>query len=199
MTDWPHVTLVIRSYQRIPAMLELAEVCLEQDYDRFDVLVIEQSPEQRRQYREELNVISRSPKLRILEYEPLGPARARNEAIKQATGDILLFMDDDDLPLRTDSIRAHAKNFVDPDCVAVTGREVHSREEDPTAYNTERNRRLCLRYTFLKIPRARTRHTTRVTGVTCLQGTNTSIRRSALLRAAPAAWLKAWVRPRAGE
>jgi glycosyltransferase involved in cell wall biosynthesis len=176
-------TVVIRSHKRISYMLEIVDVCLKQDYPNFEVLIIEQSEEQREQYRAQLEELKRDQRVRIYEYGSLGPSRARNEAVKHARGEILVFVDDDDLPLGTEWLSSHMANFDDDLCIASSGRQVLSTDEDPTPFNTEKNRRNCLRYTFFKMPQARVRHTARVVGITAIHGTNSAIRKSAIQRA----------------
>lgn len=178
----PSVSVVIRSYNRIEACLELLEAVLAQDYPEFEVVVIEQSTEITAEQKARLDELGRDLRLRVIFHPPLGAARARNTGWRQAKNEIVLFMDDDDLPLHRDWIRRHAENFRDPNCIGVTGREVRSPDEDPTPFNTRRDYAKCLRYSFLKMPRGRTRHTRRIQGVTALQGGNTSIRRSVLER-----------------
>ncbi|MEY4544203.1 MAG: hypothetical protein RL685_398 [Pseudomonadota bacterium] len=179
----PFVSVAIRSYQRLPQLIELVKHVQQQDYPCFEVVVIEQTPSQREAHRAALSELSADPRVRILEYAPLGAGAARDEAARQARGEIVLFIDDDDLPIGTGWIRAHADNYADPQCMAVSGRHVFDLEEDPLLHDTPRNRRLCLRYSFLKMPRGRVRHGTRIHGVTQLAGTNASVRKSAVLRA----------------
>jgi glycosyltransferase involved in cell wall biosynthesis len=181
--ELPLVTVAIRSYRRLPYLLELVSRLQAQEYPRFEVVVIEQSVAEREAYRSRLAALSRDPRVRILEYPALGAGAARDEAAKQARGEVVLFIDDDDLPIGAGWIQAHALNYADPDCMAVSGRHVFAEPEDPTRYNTARNRRLCLRYSWLKMPRARLRHSMRIEGVTQVAGTNASIRRSAIERA----------------
>jgi glycosyltransferase involved in cell wall biosynthesis len=178
----PFVSVAVRSYRRLPFLLELLERVLAQDYPRFEVVVIEQSVDEREAYRARLEAVARDARVRILEYPPLGAGRARNEAARQARGDIVLFLDDDDLPLGSDWIAAHARNYEDPRCIAVSGRHVVDEAKDPSHYDTQRNHRLCLRYSWLKFPRGRTYHSRRIVGVTQVAGTNASIRRSAIER-----------------
>jgi glycosyltransferase involved in cell wall biosynthesis len=180
---FPFVTVIIRSYRRIPQMLELLEAVRAQDYPNFEIVVIEQTQDGRQAYQQQFEEARRDPRVRILEFPPLGPAPARNEAVHHAHGEILLFMDDDDLPLHSDWISCHAANYADPKCVAVSGREVRERDEDPTPHNTEANYRQCLRYTWLKMPRARVRHTRRIEGVDLVRGGNASLRKDAIERA----------------
>jgi glycosyltransferase involved in cell wall biosynthesis len=179
----PFVSVVIRSHNRLESMIELAQMCQKQDYEPFEILIIEQSDESLRdKFEGELASLSTDTRVKILYFGRLGPAGARNVAIPHAKGEILIFIDDDDIPADTNWIKNHVKNFQNPNCVAVTGREFVEGEEGPSIHNTEKNYRLCLRYSFLKMPRARTRHTRRLTGVTALQGTNAAIRKEIIER-----------------
>lgn len=178
----PFVSVVVRSYRRLPCLLELLERLQAQVYPSFEIVVIEQTSDEREAYRARLDACARDARVRILEYPPLGAGRARNEAARQARGDIVLFLDDDDLPIGTDWIAAHASNYHDPLCIAVSGRHVVDPARDATSYDTQRNHRLCLRYSWLKFPRGRTYHSRRIVGVTQVAGTNASIRRSAIER-----------------
>ena len=178
----PFVSVAVRSYRRLPSLMELLERLQAQTYPRFEIVVIEQSIGERDAYRSRLEAFALDARVRILEYPPLGAGRARNEAARQARGDIVLFLDDDDLPIGTDWIAAHAKNYDDPQCVAVSGRHVVDEAKHPSHYDTQRNHRLCLRYSWLKFPRGRTYHSRRIVGVTQVAGTNASIRRSAIER-----------------
>jgi len=183
-SDTPlRVSVAIRSFCRLPALIELVTSLLTQDYPDFEIVVIEQSPDQRAAYQHELSLLAQDPRVRILLYSPLGAGRARIEAAARCRGDIILFIDDDDLPLGTQLLAAHAANYRDASCMAVSGRQVHRLDEDTAPYDTDRNRRLCLRYSFLRMPRGRVRHGTRLEGVTQISGSNGSIRRSAIERA----------------
>jgi glycosyltransferase involved in cell wall biosynthesis len=162
--EHPFVSVAVRSYRRLPQLVELLSRLLQQDYPRFEVVVIEQSTLDREAYRPSLEALS------------------RNEAARQARGDIVLFLDDDDLPLYRNWIAAHAANYSDPNCIAVSGRHVVDLTADAANYDTPKNHRLCLRYSWLKLPRGRTYHGQRILGVTQVAGTNASIRRSAIER-----------------
>ena len=179
----PFVTVVIRSYQRIPHLLELLDAVRAQDYPRFEILIIEQTEDGRAPYQREFDAARTDPRVRILEYPPLGPAGARNEAFVRAKGEVLLFMDDDDLPVGSGWLAAHAANYADPLCMAVTGREIWSLDENSAPHESETNYRLCLRYTWLRMPRGRMRHTRRVAGVEAVRGGNASLRRETIERA----------------
>lgn len=176
-------SVAVRSFRRLPQLLELLDKLLEQDYPRFEIVVIEQSVGERELYRTELAARARDPRVRILCYPALGAGRARIEAARQCRGEVIVFMDDDDLPLRSDWLSAFMRNFRDPLCMAVSGRQQFSLRDDSRQHDNARNRRLCLRYSFLRMPRARVRHRTRIEGVTQVAGGNAAIRASAIVRA----------------
>lgn len=179
----PFISVAIRSYRRLPQLFELVASVQKQEYPRFEIVIIEQSESERESYRARLTELAQDPRVRILEYSALGAGGARNEAARQSRGEIVLFIDDDDLPLGAGWIGAHAANFADPNCVAVSGRHVLEDGGERASHDTPRNRRLCLRYSWLKMPRGRTFHGARITGVTQVAGTNASIRKSAIQRA----------------
>jgi glycosyltransferase involved in cell wall biosynthesis len=175
------VSVAVRSYRRLPQLFELIRALQRQSYPRFEIVVIEQSIIEREQYRHEFERVAQDSRVRVLEYPPLGAGAARNEAARQARGEIVLFIDDDDLPLGDDWIGAHVDNYADPACAAVSGR--HARHPEEPASDSPRCQRLCLRYSWLKMPRGRTNYGRRIVGVTQVAGTNASIRRSAIERA----------------
>lgn len=177
------VSVAVRSFRRLPQLVELIRRLQSQDYPHFEVVVIEQSVGEREAYRGIFRELGEDARVRILEYPPLGAGAARNEAARQCRGDIILFLDDDDLPMSASWISEHAENYADPSCVAVSGRHVVDERAEVSRYDTPRNHRLCLRYSWLKMPRGRTYHGRRIQGVTQVAGTNASIRRSAIERA----------------
>ncbi|MFZ5897147.1 MAG: glycosyltransferase family 2 protein [Myxococcota bacterium] len=181
----PSVSVVVRSHRRTQVLLELLARVLDQNYPNYEVVVIEQTPDLTAEQRTGLDalVAEQAGKLRIAYFPPLGAVRARNEAWKAARNEVVLFIDDDDVPLGRDWVLNHAKNFEDPNCIGVSGRHVFSLDEDATQFDTDEYRRTVLRYTFFKMPRARNRLSERVQGVEILHGTNTSIRREAIERA----------------
>ncbi len=135
----PFVSVVIRSYNRMESMIELARICQAQDYNNFEILVIEQSDDAlRKKYQQEFAVLLEDQRMNILYFGRVGPAGARNKAVSHARGEILIFIDDDDIPADTNWIKNHVKNFHDPQCVAVIGREFVEGDENPSRHNTKK-------------------------------------------------------------
>ncbi len=172
----PAVSVLVRSYHRREHMLKLVEVLLQQDHPCFEVIVVEQS-EWSAEERAPLDTLAaQDPRLRVLYREPLGLGGCRNEALRHARHPILLSFDDDDLPLGDRVISSHARNYLDPNIVAVTGRHVYDPDEKCGYGNRTRARRSCLRYNFFGYPHAYCRFDERIESVDWVHGTNGSVR-----------------------
>jgi len=118
------VSVVVRSFNRLALLGDLLEALLEQDHDSFEIVVIEQSTERAPAHVARVEALARDPRVRLLAYEPLGGPGARNAGVRAARGDLLVFIDDDDLPASADWLRLHEANFTDPRCLGVTGQFV---------------------------------------------------------------------------
>ncbi len=178
------VSVVIRSCNRVGALCELLEQVLRQRGPLLEVIVVEQSTSVTDEERERLRFFQRDPRVRFLEFQrPLGGARARNEGALAARGDILLFVDDDDLPVGEGWLEAHARHYRDANCLGVSGRHVHRLDEDVPYRWRERARRRCLRFSpWLRLPWTYVRLDRPKRPVDQLHGTNASVRRSAVKR-----------------
>ncbi|MEP6865761.1 MAG: glycosyltransferase, partial [Deltaproteobacteria bacterium] len=175
----PRVSVVVRSFNRLPALLELLNLLLAQDHDSFEVVVVEQSTQRAPEDVVQLDELARDPRLRVLQFPPLGGPAARNTGVRHTRGDLLVFIDDDDLPVGTDWLRRHEANFADPKCLGVTGQFV---EPNAAPYvNLERARRDVLSFNKLMWQRvfARTDQRKRVES---LMGGNAAIPRNTLER-----------------
>jgi glycosyltransferase involved in cell wall biosynthesis len=181
------VSVVVRSFNRINALLELLTAVLVQEYDRFEVVVVEQSTDVSTEEAERLAHLQRDSRVRLLRFPPLGGPRARNVGTEAAKGEIVLYIDDDDVPLGTNWISAHVANYADPHCLGVTGRHIRAHGEqnaygwfEPLAYAR------CQSFSWLlKLPFTYVRIERRKTDVHYVHGTNGSIRRSAFERFGP--------------
>lgn len=175
----PRVSVIVRSYNRLPALLELLGELLAQDHDSFEIVVVEQSTIRESELVARLDELARDPRLRVLAFPPLGGPRARNTGVRAARGQLFVFIDDDDLPAGNDWLRRHEANFSDPNCLGVTGRFI-----EPTAVpyvNPERARRNVLSFNWLKWQRVYARTDTRKR-VESLMGGNAAIPRRTLER-----------------
>ncbi|MCP4676177.1 MAG: glycosyltransferase family 2 protein [Deltaproteobacteria bacterium] len=173
--ELPPVSVLVRSYHRREHMLKLVAAVLDQDHPCFEIIVVEQS-EWSAEERAPLDALAeKDSRLRVIYSKPLGLGGCRDEFLSQAQHAILLSFDDDDLPLGSSIVSGHARNYLDPTIVAVTGRHVYDPDEQ-CGYNRFRARRSCLRYNFFGYPHAFCRLDERIESVHWVHGTNGSIR-----------------------
>lgn len=179
----PRVSVIVRSYNRLPALAELLGALLAQDHDAFEVVVIEQTEVRAgdaiaQDAIAQIDELARDPRIRILRHPPLGGPRARNVGVRSARGDLLVFIDDDDLPASNDWLRRHEANFRDPSCLGVTGQFI---DDGPPYVNIDKARRQVLSFNLLKWQRVYTR-TDQRKRVDSLMGSNAAIPRRTLER-----------------
>jgi glycosyltransferase involved in cell wall biosynthesis len=180
----PRVSVVVRSYNRIPALCELLTAILGQRTSAaFEVVVVEQSADSE-DNRRRLAPFAGDPRVRVLRYPPLGGPRARNVGSRAARGELLLYMDDDDLPANDGWIAAHVRHFEDARCLGVTGRHVTRLGEAGPRWSPARAARTVLSYVpLLMYQRPYTAvDVERPVRVASVHGGNVSLRRSALER-----------------
>lgn len=92
-TSWPRVSVIIPTYNRAPLVGAAIASVLDQDYPNLELLVIDDgstddTAEVVRQF---------GPTVRYIEQANAGAARARNRGIELATGELVAFLDSDDL------------------------------------------------------------------------------------------------------
>jgi GT2 family glycosyltransferase len=119
----PRVTVLVRSYNRLEALVELLEVLLGQVHDSFEVVVVEQSTQKVPAAEARIAELEADPRLRMVRVPPQGGSRARNLGVQHARGEIVVCIDDDDLPMGTDFLAKMEECFQeDPNIVGVTCR-----------------------------------------------------------------------------
>lgn len=179
----PRVSVVVRSYNRLAALAELLGELLAQDHDSFEIVVVEQSTRRLPAEVAVVEALARDPRVRVLPFPPLGGPGARNAGVRAARGELLMFIDDDDLPGSRDWLRLHEANFADPRCLGVTGRQLdeHGRADPKPYQSMARAYRQVLSFNALKYQRVFV-CTDRRKIVESLHGSNVAIRRSALER-----------------
>jgi glycosyltransferase involved in cell wall biosynthesis len=127
----PRVSVVVRSYNRLEALCELVETLLAQDHDSFEIVVVEQSTEKPEAPAARLAGLERDERVRVLRVTPQGGSRARNLGVQNTRGEVVVLMDDDDLPHGPDFLREIEKYFLDdPKCMGVSCRQVWDGAED---------------------------------------------------------------------
>jgi glycosyltransferase involved in cell wall biosynthesis len=173
------VSVVVRSYHRPQALLELVARLRRQRYPRFEVVILEQSNDPR--IVRELEALG-DDRIRVVVKDPTNPPAARNEAIRHSKGDVILLIDDDDLPIGDDWIDCHLRNYDDPLCMGVVGRLVADPEHMRAPRFPRIARHFAMRFTIFKDTMALAHNTLRKEGIDFLIGSNASVRRSLLDR-----------------
>jgi glycosyltransferase involved in cell wall biosynthesis len=177
----PRVSVIVRSYNRLPVLCELLERLLAQDHDSFDIVVVEQSTERPAAALARLAELSADARVHVHRFAPLGGPRARNAGVRLSTGALLVFIDDDDLPAGNTWLRDHEANFVDPNCLGVTGQFVGEHGQAMPYGNMARARARVLSFNWLGWQRVYAR-TDQRKQVDSLMGGNAAIPRSTLER-----------------
>jgi len=181
-----HCTVLVPSFNRLPSVFELLDRLWAQDHPSFDVLVIEQSDRADPVDLARLEALAdREPRLTVDRQPPLGVGGARNVGMRKARGDVVLIIDDADLPATDDWISRHKANYPDARCVAVHGGE---RREDGSGGGFEDRfprlaHRMAMSYSVFGTPIALPALERRKEGCAYLRGANSSIRRQSALDA----------------
>ena len=180
----PRLSVVIRSYNRLPALCELIEALLAQRHDSFEIVVIEQSTETPEAAASRLAELERDRRVRVQRCPPLGGARARNRGVRDARGEIVVFIDDDDLPVGDEFLASVEGMFrEDPRCMAVTCRHVWSADDRLSWVYRTLARWLCMRFSLvLGLPDNFARHDERLVGRHYVHGTGGAYRRGVFER-----------------
>jgi GT2 family glycosyltransferase len=102
------VTVLIPTVDRYPYLLTLLEQLRQQTVPPHEVIVVDQTAQQRRT----TNFESRFPDLplRVITLDRAGQCSSRNAGLEAATGDYILFLDDDD-EIPSDLIERHLRNL----------------------------------------------------------------------------------------
>jgi GT2 family glycosyltransferase len=122
MNDLPKVSVIIPTYGREKVLRDsLADVLL-QDYRNFEVLVIDQTQQHEPATQAYLEELAIAGKIKLFRLDWASLPGARNYGVRRATGDIIVFIDDD-VNLTPGFLTAHVKNYVqNPEIGAVAGR-----------------------------------------------------------------------------
>jgi glycosyltransferase involved in cell wall biosynthesis len=172
-------SIIVRSYKRPRELMQLLERLLRQSHRDHEIVVLDQSGDPA------LDAAVESladPRIRLIKRPPLGAPGARNEAIRQARADILLFIDDDDLPLDDDWVAKHLRNYEDPDCLGVVGRLTSDPERIKQARFPRLVKFFAVSHTFFKDTREYAYGPLRKRGAAYLHGTNSSCRKELCAR-----------------
>lgn len=116
-----HLTIVIPTLHRAQAIVDLVGDLLSQRYSAFDIIAVDQTKETNTK----LSALSLSDsRLQIIRPNVVGTCHARNVGVAAATGDIIVFLDDDCRIPDVDFLSHHAANYADQTIGGVAGRVI---------------------------------------------------------------------------
>ena len=118
VTQTGRVTVLIPTVDRYPYLLTLLEQLRRQTVPPHEVIVVDQTAQQRRT----TNFESRFPDLplRVITLDRAGQCSSRNAGLEAATGDYILFLDDDE-EIPSDLIERHLRNLRRFQCEVSSG------------------------------------------------------------------------------
>ena len=87
------ISIIIPLYNKEPIIEQSLQSVLSQDYDDFEVIVVNDGSTDKSA---EIVKSIKDPRITLIEQEHGGPSKARNTGVKHANGDWILFLDADD-------------------------------------------------------------------------------------------------------
>jgi GT2 family glycosyltransferase len=120
--NWPLISVIIPTYRREEPLQDTLEDVFEQDYPAFEVLVVDQTPTHEPKIQSYLEQLADNGKIRWFRVDWASLPGARNYGVRRASGEIIVFIDDD-IQMPRECLKAHARNYQErPEVGAVAGR-----------------------------------------------------------------------------
>lgn len=123
------VSVVIPTLNRPEPLLGTLGSLLNQTWDDYEIIVVDQSPEPNREVEKMLSTAPRN--VRYFWVDSVGSPAARNYGIEWATGEVVLSCDDDIIAHPT-LIECHVKDYEDASIGGVAGRVLSPRDKPLT-------------------------------------------------------------------
>ncbi|GFE67758.1 hormogonium polysaccharide biosynthesis glycosyltransferase HpsN [Chroococcus sp. FPU101] len=118
----PLISVIIPTYRREEPLKDTLEDVLQQDYPALEILVVDQTQTHTNEVQSYLENLAQSKKIQWFRVNWASLPGARNYGVRRASGEIILFIDDD-VKLPEGYFQAHARNFLErPDVGVVAGR-----------------------------------------------------------------------------
>ncbi|MDB4875814.1 MAG: Beta-monoglucosyldiacylglycerol synthase [Gemmatimonadetes bacterium] len=114
------VSVIVPTYNRGPALRRTLDCLAAQSPAPREIIVVDQSDQPDPTTQQMLGALSAQGIIRLVRQEIPNAQRARNHAIGEARGEVLLFLDDD-VEMKPDLVGAHWANYADPEIAAVAG------------------------------------------------------------------------------
>ena len=117
----PFISVIIPTYEREETLRDTIKNVLQQDYQDFEVLVVDQTSTHEPETKTYLEQLATTGKIRWFCVDWASLPGARNYGVRRAKGEIVLFLDDD-VQLPEGYLQAHAQNYNREEIGAVAGR-----------------------------------------------------------------------------
>lgn len=122
MKNIPKLSVIIPTYGREKVLRDSIADVLKQDYANFEILVVDQTQQHEPETQAYLDDLAIAQKIQLYRLDWASLPGARNYGVRRATGEIIVFIDDD-VQLTPDFLATHVKNYVqNPEIGAVAGR-----------------------------------------------------------------------------
>jgi GT2 family glycosyltransferase len=119
MKDKSFISILIPTLERHQSVNELANQLLKQQYPNFEIIIVDQSREKNQPL---IDLQKENQKIKYFKIEKTGTCLAKNFGLKKASGEIIIFMDDDCRVENPDFIQNHVSNYEDSKIGGVGGR-----------------------------------------------------------------------------
>ena len=124
MCDALRLSIIIPTFNRSRYVTQTVAQIRNQSLQNFELHVIDQSDEDQVELNRQVFAALDDERIRYCRSLTRGVANARNEGLACATGDVIVFLDDDIILLNDDFLRCHRDAYRDPATGGVTGRTV---------------------------------------------------------------------------
>jgi len=124
------ISIVIPTYGRDGVLCDTVASLLALAMPADELLVVDQTPEHDEETTERLTGRNQAGDIRWIRHQPPGVVGAMNRGLREAKGDIVLFLDDDIVP-HASLVAAHRQAHVEhPDAWAIVGQVIQPEDAD---------------------------------------------------------------------
>lgn len=122
------ISCVVPTLNRGLVLCDTIKGLLDQNLTAHEIIVVDQTPLQPAEVNDKLRVWEAEGRIVLLKQAVPNASAARNRGAERATGDVLLFLDDD-IQVRPDFLNAYADAFADPAVRGVAGQVLEPGEQ----------------------------------------------------------------------
>jgi glycosyltransferase involved in cell wall biosynthesis len=119
LLEYPKVSIVIPFKEFGTYAKQCLKHCLELDYPEFEIILLP----------DDWTEVQPDPRIKVIPTGPAGPSEKRDQGVREATGEIVAFIDDDAYP-PAEWLRKVVRNFSDKQVAAVGGPGVTAEEDN---------------------------------------------------------------------